>query len=257
MQQAEQSQTGTLAAALAETGALLKTNPAEAERRADRILKDIPGQQQALLLLVSARRAQGDTAGARAMLELAAMTQPRLAAVQYELGLLLAELGEHEAAITALTRVVELEPDHPGAWRVLGDELAESGHADAAGQAYVKHFRSALNDLKYLEDAAAFASEQPAMAEAMLNAFLEIHPTDVSAIAMLAKAYVKQGRVEEAGKLYARALELAPPFAAARYEYVHLLQEKNPEEANRQLDVLLREAPDHLPYRALKAALSR
>ena len=82
MQQAEQSQTGTLAAALAETGALLKTNPAEAERRADRILKDIPGQQQALLLLVSARRAQGDTAGARAMLELAAMTQPRLAAVK-------------------------------------------------------------------------------------------------------------------------------------------------------------------------------
>ena len=90
MQQADESQTGALSAALAKAADLLGTNPAAAERWAKTILKDVPGQQQALLLLVSARRAQGDIAGARAMLELAAQAQPKLAAVQYELGLLLA-----------------------------------------------------------------------------------------------------------------------------------------------------------------------
>jgi predicted Zn-dependent protease len=255
MEQADSPPTGTLSAALAAAAELLGTNPAAAEKRASNILKTVPGQHQALLLLVSARLAQGDMAGARAMLELSARAQPKLAAVQYELGLLLGDLDEHDAAIAVLSRVVELEPEHPAAWRALGDQLAETGQAAAAGKAYARHFQSSVNDLKFLENAASLAREQPTVAEGMLNAFLDIHPTDLSAIHMLAQICLHQERFGEAERLFLRALDAAPRFQRARQDYIHLLTgRENPAEANRQLEIILQEDPHHLNNRALKAA---
>jgi tetratricopeptide (TPR) repeat protein len=258
MQKFEQHQTGTLSAALAAAAELLGTNPALAEKRATAILKSVPGQPQALMLLVSARLAQGDAGGARAMLELAANAQPKLAALHYELGLLTGELGETEAAITALSRVVELEPEHPSAWRPLGDRFADAGRATEAAQAYANHFRSAVNDLKFVEDAAALAADQPALAEGMLNAFLEIHPTDVSTIHMLAQLYLRTERPLDAETLLSRALEMAPGVATVRYDFASaLFRQRKWAEANIQLDIVLKQEPRYLPTRALKSVVLR
>lgn len=245
---------GTLSAALAEGAELLRTNPRFAEALARDILKAIPGQQQALTLLVSAERAQGNTHGARMALEAMAREQPRLAAVQCELGLLLGELGETEAAIAALSRVVELEPNHPAAWRALAEELVEAGRSAEAAAAYKRQFASSVNDLKLLEDAPGFGDDQLGMAEAMLNAFLEMHPTDVYAIHMLGHVYVRLGRLNDTDRLWSLGVQLAPDFVAMRLDHARLLlQTRQLEEANRQLDILLVQDPHNPEHRELKA----
>ena len=73
-------QGGTLAHALENGRKLLGVKPALAEEQAREILKSIPGHPMATLLLASARRAQGDDAGARAILEPLARAHPRFGA---------------------------------------------------------------------------------------------------------------------------------------------------------------------------------
>ena len=136
---------------LAEAAQSLDSDPSEAGRRVRDILKNAPGQPQALQLLVDAQRAQGDLASARTALELMAAELPEIAAIHYELGMLLADIGDSEAAVRSLSRVVELEPRHPQAWRALGDALAETGNTEGAAKAYRQQFASSVTDLKTLE----------------------------------------------------------------------------------------------------------
>ena len=81
---------------LAQAVDALERSPEEAGRQAEAALKIAPGQQQALQLIVSARRAQGDMVGARTLLESMAAELPDLAALHYELGLLLMETGDNQ-----------------------------------------------------------------------------------------------------------------------------------------------------------------
>lgn len=243
--------------AVLEQGAnALATDPSLAERMAEGILQGLPAQQQALMLLVSSRRAQGDTAGARAMLETMAMSLPDVAAVHYELGLLLAELGETQEAIAALSNVVRLEPAHPAAWRSLGDQLAEAGEMMRAAEAYQRHFASSISDLKLIESTADFSAEQLPAAEGILRAFLEIYPTDAFTLRMLGEVCSKLGRFQEAEQMFARATEMAPQFARARYDHAaSLVRSEKWAEANREIDGALAQDPQNLEYRTLMAAV--
>ena len=136
---------------LAAAADILETNPIKAGLQAEAALKSAPGQQQALQLLVAARRAQGDTVGARTVLQSMATETPNIASEHFELGLLIAESGENEAAALALSRVVELEPAHPQAWRAIGDARIQTGDMPGAAEAYAKQFASSNLDLKTLE----------------------------------------------------------------------------------------------------------
>ena len=89
---------------LAEAAQSLDSDPSEAGRRVSEILKDAPGQPQALQLLVDIQRAQGDMASARVTLESMAAELPEIAAIHYELGMLLADIGDSEAAVRSLSR---------------------------------------------------------------------------------------------------------------------------------------------------------
>ncbi|HEY5048848.1 MAG TPA: sulfotransferase [Rhizomicrobium sp.] len=233
---------------------VLDLDPGQTEQQVRQVLKNIPGQQHSLMLLVSALRAKGDTDGARAMLESLSLEQPDLAAVHYELGLLLGELGERDAAIRALSRVVELEPKHPTAWRALGDELAESGDAEGAAKAYAKQFESSVMDLKMLENMMALELDKIEIAGTMVREFLNIHPTDVTAIHMLGQVYARGNQFDAAEKMFSRALELAPGFTAARLDILSALRHQMKwDEETRQLDILLELEPAHAGYRYLKA----
>jgi tetratricopeptide (TPR) repeat protein len=238
------------------TGAaqLLDIDPERAEAQAREILRNVPAQQQTLTLLVCALRAQGKTDGARTLLESLAAEQPGLAAIHYELGLLLGELGERDAAIRALSRVVELEPQHPTAWRALGDELAEDGNAEAAGKAFARQLESSVMDLKMLENMAGLGQDQFEIAGTLVREFLNIYPTDLGALRILGQLYMKAGRFDAAEVAFARALQLSPEFTGIRQEYLTALRmQSKSEEENRQLDIFLENEPDHLGYRHLKA----
>ncbi|MGH6888851.1 MAG: tetratricopeptide repeat-containing sulfotransferase family protein [Rhizomicrobium sp.] len=240
---------------LAEAASHLERNADEAERRALLVLKYAPGQAQALQLLVSARRMAGDLAGARVKLESLASETPDLAAIHYELGLLLAEMEEGEAAIRAFSRVVELEPKHPQAWQGLGDALMQAGDTAGAANAYAQQLASSVVDLKTLEQVSALGHEQLEISESVLREYLDVSPTDLGALQMLARLHMRASQYESAEEILARALEIAPSFRSGRHDLVRALQQQmKHDDEIRVLDILLQDDPDNPDYRALRAS---
>ncbi len=247
--------TGTLETALVQATRLLAVDPARAALQSREILKAVPGHPKALLLLASALRLEGDFAGAREILEPLAGAQPKVAAIHFELGLVLGRLGENEAAIAALTRATRLAADHPSAWRELGDQLTQAGDGDGAEKAYARHIKASVRDPRLIEAATALCENRLAVAERLLRAFLIAHPTDVAAIRMLGEVGSRLGRYEDAENLLARCLELAPGFVEARANYAGVLYRANkPDLSAAQAEILLQREPANPAYRNMLAA---
>jgi len=218
----DQPQTGNLATALANAAKLLAHKPALAEEQANEILKAVPGNAQAVLLLARARRLQGNDKGAREVLERLTRIHPNFAEAYYELGELLSTLGESRAADDAHARAILASVKNP----------------------------------KLIEAANALCENKLAVAERGLREFLKAHPTDAAAIRMLAEVGARLGRYEEAELLLARALELAPNFTPARHNYATVLhRQMKSEEALAQVELLLANDANNPGLRALRAAI--
>lgn len=247
--------TDTLQTALLHAERLLGADAAQAALQAREILRVVPGHPKAEYLLAAALHAQGDAAGARAILEPLAKAQARVAAIHYELGAVLGEMGDTKAAIAALRRATEIAPNHPAAWRELGDQYALVGETEKSEVAYARHIKASVSDPKLLKAATALVENRLAVAERILRDYLQLHPTDVAAIRMLAETGSRLGRYEDAENLLARCLELAPGFAEARANYAGVLFRANkPAEAVAQAEILLARDPRHPGYRNLMAA---
>jgi tetratricopeptide (TPR) repeat protein len=247
---------GTLASALAHAARLLPVDPTLAAAQSREILKVAPNHPPALLLLATALRAQGHAAAALDIAQPLAGANPRWAQAQFELGAILGALGQGDAAIHALGRAVAIAPAHAQAWRALGDQLSQAGDAAGAADAYARHIRASVHDPQLVAAATALVENRLAEAEHALRAFLRLHPTDVAAIRMLAECGIRLGRNDDAEVLLARALELAPSFAAARQNYATVLYRQNkPVEALAQVESLLAGDPRDPGCRNLKAAI--
>lgn len=247
---------GTLAVALAHTERLLASEPALAAEQATEILKSVPGQPAAQLLLGVARRRMGDLTGALAVLEPLASSQPGAFAAHYELGLALGAARRGDEAVVALRRTVELKPDLGDAWRALADHLGALGDSEGADAAYARHLKFASRDPRLLEAGAALVENRIAQAEVLLRAHLKQHPTDVAAIRMLAEVAARLGRYTDAETLLARCLKLAPSFTAARNNYATILNRQGKgAHALAEIERVLAQEPDNPNYRNLKAAI--
>jgi tetratricopeptide (TPR) repeat protein len=217
--------TGTLDVAIAHARRLLTSRPDLAEGQARAILEAVPGHSVARLILASARRLQGDAAGAKAILSPLVAAQPRWAEAQHEFGMALTALGEGEAAAAA---------------------LCLAGVVGASG---------GVRDSRLMQAAAAMVADELAKAEALLSAHLTQFPADTAAMRMLAEIEARFERYAEAETLLARCLELAPDFTAARHNYAVVLNRLNkPVELLREVDLLLAAEPANPGFRALKAA---
>jgi len=213
---------GTLEIALAHTRRLLDHDPSAAVEQAREILKVVPRQPLAQLLLGMAYSAnrQGDE------------------------------------AIAALRRAVELQADLPDAWRTLADHLTAAGDATGADHAYAQHIRFSTRDPRLLQAGAALADNRIAMAEALLREHLKQHPTDVAAIRMFAEVAARLGRYADAEVLLQRCLDLAPGFFGARHNYAYVLQRQNKlEKSLEQIERLLATDPRNPGFRNLHAAV--
>ena len=248
---------GSVEAAVRNAARLLESDPALAAEQAAEILKAVPNQPLALLLLGVARRTGGDAAGALQVLQNRwPATHPQWALAHYELALALRGMERTAEALGALRRAVELKPDMADAWRALGDQLIVAGDAQGADAAYAQNIKASTKDPNLLKAAAALCENQIPQAEALLRAHLKKYPTDVAAIRMFAEVAARLQRYQDAEKLLARCLELAPSFSGARHNYALVLHRQNkPEAALREVDNLLAADPRNPGYNNLKAAI--
>lgn len=252
----EPEPTGTIDVAIQHAARLLDAEPALAAEQALEILKAVPSHPAATLLLAAAHRRSGNPAAALQVLEPLLQAQAHWAVAHYEQGLALAGAGRGDEAIRALRTVVRLKPDHPDAWRVLADHLMAIGDTAGADAGYARHIQCATRNPLLQQAAAAMLKNDIPTAEAVLKSHLKQVPTDVPAIRMLAEVAVRCGQDEDAERLLVRCLELAPTFAAARYNYATLLHRRNKAaEALVEVERLLAIDANNPSYRNLCAVI--
>ena len=248
-------QTGTLATALAQGAMLLEKSPKHAAEQAKAILQAIPGQRDARVMLAAARRRQGDAAGAKTLLEQMIGEDAKWAEAHLEMGLVSGALGDGKTAIRSIERALSLKPDLASAWRALGDQLTLAGDEAGADRAYVRHIKTASKDPHLIEAADALTQNDIPVAERLLKQYLKQHPTDVTAIRMLAELAARIGRYQDAEHLLERCIELAPSFAAARHNLgIVQMRMSKPEKARKAAEALLASDPESPSYRTLYAA---
>jgi tetratricopeptide (TPR) repeat protein len=229
--------------------------PALAERQAREILRAVPGDPRAMMLLGAARRRQGDAAGAREVLEPLARAQPRSAHTHLELGLALAALGEGRPALAPLRHALTLNRDLPAAWKAIGDQLFLEGDYAGADAAYGEQIRVGVEDPVLRQAAEALCGDRLAVAEQILRDRLRAQPTDVAAMRLLAEMGTRLGRLADAEALLTDALELAPSFVGARYNLaIVLYRQQRGADALAHLERLRASDPHEPAYRNLMAA---
>jgi predicted Zn-dependent protease len=252
----EQEKVGSLATALAHANRLLATAPAKAEAQAREILKVVPDNTQAIRLLSVSLRLQGRAEAALEALKPALARFPGNALLQFERGLVLAELRATDPAIACLRNAVRLDGKFADAWLALADLLRIAGDRSGADAAYAEHIRASVKDPQLLTAAAALCENRLAVAERLLRAHLKERPTDVAAIRMLAETGSRLSQYADAAVLLERCLELAPGFTAARHNYATILHRQGRfGEALEQTEMLLGIEAENASYRALHAAL--
>jgi tetratricopeptide (TPR) repeat protein len=247
---------GTLKVALGQAARLLETAPAAAVEQAREILKVVPGEPAATLVLGTAHRACGDLAEALTVLEELVAAHPKWAGAHFELGVTCSRAERSEQAIAALRKAVELKPDHADAWRELADQLYSLGDDWAADTARAQSIKASTRDPDLLEAGAALVDGRIAVAERILRAHLLKSPTDVAAIRMLAEVGARLGRYADSETLLARCLELAPGFMPARANYAFVLNRQGKAgPALKEVELLLAADPENPGYRNLKATI--
>jgi predicted Zn-dependent protease len=247
---------GTLDVALGHAARLLEKDPRLAAEQADEILKAVPGHPHARLILGSAYRIAGQTQLALEVLEPLASEQPRSASAHLELAIARGEAGRFDEAIASLRRALQLKPDSVDGWRLLADHLDQAGDSAQADQARARYLKSATKDPRLMQAAAYLVENDLPHAEARLRAHLARHPTDISALRMLAEVAARLRRFADAQTLLERCLELSPSFDAARHNYAVVLNRRGQGAlALPQVEALIAKEPRNPGYLNLKAAV--
>jgi tetratricopeptide (TPR) repeat protein len=175
---------------------------------------------------------------------------PRSARTQYELGLSRLAKGDEAGAAHALREAVALDPALGVAWRKLGDLLARAGDGPGADAAYMSYVASAANDADLMRAATALLDRKYELAERLFRARLRGAPGDVVAMRLLAEALISTDRIPDAVALLERVLDLAPSFAAARYNYASALFGLGKHlQSLPHFELLVAQNPGHVNYR--------
>lgn len=113
-----------------------------------------------------------------------------------------------------------------------------------------------LKHKRLLEAADLIAANRFDQAHSVLADYLSKRADDADALALVARALVRQGRKREAIEVLERVTALAPDFAVARFNLANLLAQANHfDAALAQLDTLLAIDPDNALFLQLKASV--
>ena len=245
----------SLDTAVARASALLGSDPSGAQAEANAILAEAPADPRARLILASALRRQARSEAALEILSPLATAYPRAAHTQYELGLVLAALGQPEAAVRALRAAVDCRRDLTEAWRALGDQLFILGDETGAKAAFAEHSLANVREPDLIPAADALYHGRLLEAETRLRHRLGLHPTESEAMRLLAEALEAQSRFEEAEALLSLIVQREPGHHGARFTLANVLfQQQKAPQALPHLERLLALDPNDAAYRNLMAA---
>ncbi|MFT7263082.1 MAG: tetratricopeptide (TPR) repeat protein [Halioglobus sp.] len=256
MTQANPQAKGDLDAALLEAVKLLKQDPAKAAVAAQDILTQFPENTSASQILGAANRLMGQPELALDILEPVAARVSNNAKLLHELGLCYSALGQDAKSLKSLRDAVQTDPKLSAAWLSLGNQLALKGDNQGSTKAFQQHLATSTQHPQLVTAAEHLQAGKLGLAEPLVRKVLKEHPTDVSAMRLLADIGIQVSRYEDAKNLLERALELAPDFTLARNNYaVVLFRRQELTEALEQVDLLLKEDPNNPRYLILKGSV--
>jgi tetratricopeptide (TPR) repeat protein len=242
-----------VAALLAEARGLLGGEPRLAEAKARQILAVAPNRLDAGMLLGAALRRAGDPGEAIKVLTPLSLAAPGAWGPRFELGAAFAAAGDTQAAVTHLRRATELNPKSSLALHALGDQLAILGEHRAAEEIQNRATSGFAGDPMLQAGAKALFAGDLATADRILKDRFDLHPTDVTAVRLLADAAVRMGEYGAAEVMLRPLLDSAPRFMPARSAYAIILLVRNdPQAALAHLEQLLAQAPDCALFRGLR-----
>lgn len=144
--------------------------------------------------------ANGFVGAARFAYETSVQLAPNEPRWSYRLALVRSRLGDHDAALTELTRTNDLEPSYGPAWCRRGLWLLDRGNADGAEAAFNRALAIDRTDLcasTGLARAHLSRRDNKGAVDALENV-LERHPGDRYALQLLGTAYRRLGRIDDA-----------------------------------------------------------
>ena len=163
--------------------------------------------------------------------------------------------GEPGAALAQAQAIIEAVPTSAAAHRLAAHALRTLGREEEAQAASLAAVGATIHDEAMVDAALALAEDRLPDAEGALRQRLREDATDVAAIRMLAEVAGRIGRYDDAEKLLARALQLAPGFGAARANLATVYYKQNRfAEAAETLEAVLGDDPDNPAHANLRAA---
>lgn len=225
-----------------EARSLLEKDVATAEALGRKFLAESPDDPDATYLLGAALRRTGRLVEAKALLEPLTESQPQMGRAWYELGALLAALGQRNTAARALLRAIDFDWMHREAWFALGDVLP-----------FPPYGEDQIDDRALSEAVAAQRERRFLDCERILRNHLAAHPTDVRAIKFAADLGLRNGRWSDFEAQLEQCLKLAPDYLAARFRYATMLfAYRHFDRSLPHIEELLKSDPNDRLYRTLR-----
>jgi tetratricopeptide (TPR) repeat protein len=162
---------------------------------------------------------QGKIYEATACLREAIELGPELPAAYYILGTLLQQQGQIDDAIDCYKKILLITPDHADTHNILGSAYQEKGELDNAVACYRNAIRCDGNSFMAYNNLGATLRLQGNLDEAVAsyqNA-LQIKPDFAAAMNNLGTALRDKGDLDDAMSWYRKAIQLTPDFADAHW----------------------------------------
>lgn len=152
---------------------------------------------------------------------------PTFAKAHEDLGFALLELEEFDEAVGILQKAVRLDPGLELAWLNLGKALASTGRGKEADEAFEKSF--ALSPHRKLLALAAKHHKEGRLEEAerIYREVLKQNPKHVDALRLLAMVAASAKRFDDAERLLRKVIGIAPDYVLAITDLARILKEQD------------------------------
>ena len=226
----------------------------EALRAVEPLLAAWPQNRDLLLARAISQRHLLRIDDALATLEQLEALHPRFSRLFEERGLCRVVRKDAAGAIDALLRAVNINPALPMSWRILEGLYRMTGEPQNAATAgsHMAALRALPREL--VTATSLFSDGDIDAAEQMIRAFLIRHGDHPEGMRLLARIGMARDVLDDAETLLEAALQLAPDYLAARYDYADVLARRHKyARAREETEGLLALAPANPDYLALSA----